>query len=152
MSRVVYTLSEEETFELGRRLAAAARPGQILLLQGDLGLGKTVLARGIAAGLGIPPEEVSSPSFTLVNEYRGGRLPMFHVDLYRLDRDDEIATLGLGDLLDASGVVVIEWGERLPPHHRRGALVVRFEDLGDSSRRIELIDAEAQQPAQPADA
>jgi len=138
LDRTCFTLSEEETAELGRALARGLRGGESILLEGDLGLGKTVFARGVAAGLGVPPEDVTSPSFTLVQEYRGGRLPMFHVDLYRLDKPEEIATLGLEELLAAEGVVVVEWGEKLPPYLRRDAVIVTFHDVGEGSRRIEI--------------
>jgi len=134
----VYSLSEEETLDLGKRLARGLRPGDLVLLVGDLGLGKTVLARGIADGFGVDPAEVSSPTFTLVQEYRGGRLPLFHVDLYRLSQASEAEELGIDELLDAGAVVVVEWGERLPERLRRGALTVRFIDVGEDARRIEF--------------
>ena len=136
--RVVFTLSEEETFDLGRSLARGLRGGELLVLEGELGMGKTVLARGIAVGLGIPPEDVNSPSFTLVQEYRGGRRPMFHVDLYRLSDPDETETLGIDEILGAGAVVVVEWGERLPARFLRGATRIRFHDVGEDSRRIEI--------------
>ena len=138
-SHTVFSLSEEETFELGRATARGLSGGELVLLEGDLGLGKTVFARGIAVGLGIPAEDVSSPSFTLIQEYRGGRLDMVHVDLYRLGSAEEIATLGLEEILDSQAVVVVEWGEKLPPHQRRDAIVVRFHDVGEGSRRIEVL-------------
>ncbi len=138
--RTLFSLGEAETLEIGRTLGRTLRAGDLVLLQGDLGLGKTVLARGIAAGLGIVPEEVSSPSYTLVHEYTGGRLPFFHIDLYRVERmEEEIGSLGLEDVLAGGGIAVIEWGERLPPYLRRGAIVVRLSDLGDGSRRIEIV-------------
>ena len=127
--RTVYSLSEEETHALGRTVARSFKGGELVLLEGDLGLGKTVFARGIAEGLGIAPEDVSSPSFTLVQEYRGGHTPMFHVDLYRLEEDDEIETLGLEDFLSSGGVVVVEWGDRLGLHYRHGALIVRLRSV-----------------------
>lgn len=137
--RTLYALSEEETSELGRALGRGLRGGELLVLEGDLGVGKTTFARGLAAGVGIDPEEVSSPSFTLVQEYKGGRVPFFHVDLYRLaEGDDDVASLGLEELMAGGGVVVVEWGDKLPPFLRRGALGVRFEDLGEGSRRIEI--------------
>ncbi|NIL99857.1 MAG: tRNA (adenosine(37)-N6)-threonylcarbamoyltransferase complex ATPase subunit type 1 TsaE [Acidobacteria bacterium] len=134
----VYSLSEQETFEFGRRLAETLEGGELIVLEGDLGMGKTVFARGVAAGLGVPADEVSSPSFTLVNEYEGGRCPLFHVDLYRLTGGDDLEGLGLDELIDAGGVVLVEWGERLPLWYRRDALTVRFHDLGEGSRQIEL--------------
>lgn len=138
MSHMVYSLSEQETHDLGRTLAARLTGGSVVVLEGDLGLGKTVFARGIAAGLGIRPDDVSSPSFTLVQEYDGGRTPMYHVDLYRLEDEDDLESLGIEDLRSSGGVVVVEWGERLPPWMRQGAIVVRFHDVGEGSRRIEI--------------
>ncbi len=138
--KTLFALSEDETFEIGCALGRGLRAGALILLQGELGLGKTVFARGIAAGLGIAPEEVSSPSFTLVHEYRGGRLPLFHIDLYRIERlEEELPTLGIEDILAGGGVAVVEWGERLPPYLRRGAIVVRFVDLREGCRRIEIV-------------
>src|SRR5262249_40372924 len=114
--------------------------GELLLLEGDLGYGKTVFARGIAAAIGIAPEEVTSPSFTLVHEYKGGRVPLFHIDLYRLEApEDEVAALGIEDVRSAGGVVLVEWGERLPPFLKRGATIVRLHDVGEGSRRIEIL-------------
>jgi len=138
-AQTVFSLSEEETVELGRATSRGLRGGELVLLVGDLGLGKTVFARGMALGLGIAAEEVSSPSFTLIQEYGGGRLTLFHVDLYRINTDEELATLGLEEILDSNAVVVVEWGEKLPPHQRRDAIVVRFHDVGEGSRRIEVI-------------
>jgi tRNA threonylcarbamoyladenosine biosynthesis protein TsaE len=134
----VFSLSESETFELGQRVARDLRGGDLVSLEGPLGAGKTVFARGIAAGLYLASEEVSSPTFTLVHEHRGGRLTLYHVDLYRLEAAAEIETLGLRDLLTAAAVVVVEWGERLPEVYRRDAVVVRLSDLGEGSRRIEV--------------
>jgi tRNA threonylcarbamoyladenosine biosynthesis protein TsaE len=134
-----FSLSEQETYEMGMRLAGSLKGGELVVLDGDLGLGKTVFARGIAASLGVIPEDVTSPSFTLVQEYSGGRLPMFHVDLYRLNDDPmEVESLGLDDLLDSGGVVVVEWGEKLPLHMREHAITIRFHDVGEGSRKIEI--------------
>ena len=139
-SRTVFSLSEEETMDLGRGLGRALKGGELLLLEGDLGYGKTVFARGVAAALGILPEEVSSPSFTLVHEYRGGRVPVFHIDLYRLETpEEEVGALGLEEILAGGGVVLVEWGEKLPPFLRRGATTIRFHDVGEGSRRIEIL-------------
>lgn len=139
LPRTVFSLSESETFDLGCSFAQQLRGGELILLEGDLGLGKTVFARGVASGLGIAAGDVSSPSFTLVQEYRGGRLPMFHVDLYRLDDDTGLESLGLEEILSAGAVVVVEWGEKLPSYHCREALGIRFHDIGEDSRRIELL-------------
>ena len=137
-ARMVFSLCEDETFALGKRTGRALRPGSLVVLQGELGAGKTVFARGVAVGLGIPESDVSSPTFTLVQEYRGGRLPLFHADLYRLEAEAEIGALGIEDMLQGGGVVLVEWGERLPTHLRRGATTVRFEDLGEDARRIHV--------------
>ena len=147
--RTVFSLSEEETVDLGRGLGRGLKGGELLLLQGDLGYGKTVFVRGVAMALGVLPEEVSSPSYTLVHEYKGGRLPLFHIDLYRLDTpEEEVGALGIEDILAAGGVVLVEWGEKLPPFLRRSATTVRFHDVGEGSRRIEIL-AESTTPAKP---
>jgi tRNA threonylcarbamoyladenosine biosynthesis protein TsaE len=138
-SRTVFSLSEDETQDLGRTIARGMRGGELILLEGDLGLGKTVFARGVAIGLGLAPEDVNSPSFTLIQEYRGGRLTMYHVDLYRLNSEEDVAGLGLEEILTDESVVVIEWGEKIPPRYRRDAIVVRFNDVGEDSRRIEIL-------------
>jgi tRNA threonylcarbamoyladenosine biosynthesis protein TsaE len=132
---VVTTRSEEETFELARRMAAGFKGKEIVLLSGELGAGKTVFAKGIAAGAGVvASERVSSPSFTLVNIYEG-RWPVFHIDLYRLEREAEILDLGWEDYL-GEGIVVVEWAERLtlPVDGIR----VLIETVGDDERRITI--------------
>jgi tRNA threonylcarbamoyladenosine biosynthesis protein TsaE len=138
--------------ELGRTLGRSLKGGELILLEGELGLGKTLLAKGIAAGLGIPPEVVTSPSFTLVQEYAGGRMPMFHVDLYRLEDLEDLGTLGIEEILAAGGVVVVEWGEKLPPYLRRGAVTVRFHDVGEGSRQIEILPEPNSRPRSRGDA
>jgi len=136
----VFSLSEDETLDLGRGLGRSLKGGELLLLEGDLGYGKTVFARGVAAALGIPPEEVTSPSFTIVHEYQGGRVPVFHLDLYRLsDSDEQVGGFGVEEILAAGGVVIVEWGEKLPPFLRRNAVTIRFHDVGEGSRRIEIV-------------
>jgi tRNA threonylcarbamoyladenosine biosynthesis protein TsaE len=105
------TASEQETVAIGRRLAADLQEGAVVLLYGDLGAGKTAFVRGLAEGLNIPPEAVSSPTFTIMQEYRGGRLPLFHADLYRLSDQREIADLGVEEIA-AEGVLAIEWAEK----------------------------------------
>ena len=128
------THSEGETADVAARLAGRLTPGAVLLLSGDLGAGKTAFVRGLAQGLGVSPDEVSSPTFTLVHEYRGGRLPLQHVDLYRLERVD-LDTLGLDEALAEAGVVAIEWPERLQ-RRPSGAIDVQIDDLGGDRRRI----------------
>lgn len=104
--------SECETTALARTIAVTLSAGDVVLLFGDLGAGKTAFVRGLAEGLGITPDEVSSPTFTLIQEYRGGRLPLFHVDLYRLNDAREIDDLGLDEIAE-DGVIAIEWAEKL---------------------------------------
>ena len=140
----VFSLSEQETVEFGRTFAQQLRGGELVLLRGELGVGKTVFARGVAIGLEIDPEEVSSPSYALIHEYRGGRLDVFHIDLYRLDQPEETETLGIEDLLDSGGVLLAEWGERLPAFYRRDAVLISFHDIGEGSRRIDVMPAEVQ--------
>src|SRR5437899_12170775 len=110
------THSAEETTELGRRLAAELKPGGIILLRGDLGAGKTTLVKGIAEGFrAAKQEDVTSPTFTLIHEYRGPDVTVYHIDLYRIETERELATLGIEDLLrDERALVLIEWGEKLP--------------------------------------
>jgi len=146
-SRTVFSLSDEETQEYGRALARGLTGGELVLLEGDLGLGKTVFARGVATGLGIPAEDVNSPSFTLVQEYGGGRLVMYHVDLYRIEGVEEIATLGIEDLLSSGAVTVVEWGERLPSYYTEDAIRIRLHDVSEGCRRIEISQpVRAEQP------
>ena len=130
------THSESETAAVGRDLAASLAAGSVVLLHGDLGAGKTALVRGMAEGLGAPPEEVSSPTFTLMQEYRGGRLLLVHVDLYRLDDPREIDDLGLEEVGQAS-VLAIEWAEKLP-RPIPGAIDVRIDHAGGDTRTISV--------------
>ena len=130
------TASEAETQAVARELAATLKPGDVLLLSGDLGAGKTTFVKGLAAGLGIDPDEVSSPTFTLLHEYRGGRLTLYHADLYRLDKtatDD----LGLEETGVRDGVLAIEWPDRLS-HDISDAKLIRLEIVNDASRRITI--------------
>jgi tRNA threonylcarbamoyladenosine biosynthesis protein TsaE len=109
---LITTHAESETAAAGRELASTLSAGDVVLLYGDLGAGKTAFVRGLAEGLGVAPSEVSSPTFTLVQEYRGGRVPLVHVDLYRLNDSREIDDLGL-DEIAAGAVLTIEWAEKL---------------------------------------
>lgn len=132
----VTTRSEEETSRTGRDLAGTLAPGAVVLLTGDLGAGKTAFVRGLAEGLNIDRDEVSSPTFTLIQEYRGGTLPLFHVDLYRL-RDTEVDDLGLDDLADGAGVVAVEWPDRWARAPRQ-AIRVSIETTGENERAITI--------------
>ena len=130
------THSEEETAGVGLRLASQLQPGSVVLLIGDLGAGKTALVRGLAEGLGVAPDDVSSPTFTLMQQYRGGRVPLIHVDLYRLDDAREIDELGLEEL-GIDSVLAIEWAEKLP-RPVPGAVTIRIEHRDGDERRVSV--------------
>lgn len=123
------TRSVEETRALAAALAVLARPGDIVVLAGDLGAGKTAFTQGFGAELGIT-ERITSPTFTLVSQHRGGRLPLNHLDVYRLGQLDEVLDLGLTELLDEGGVTVIEWGDTITPVLPADFLEITIE-LGD---------------------
>jgi tRNA threonylcarbamoyladenosine biosynthesis protein TsaE len=123
---------------VARQLASTLEPGRVLLISGNLGAGKTAFVRGLAQGLGVDPEDVSSPTFTLVHEYRGERIALYHVDLYRLDRA-ATEDLGLEEMGVADGVLAIEWPERLT-HTLPGAMRVTIEIVDESTRRIRMVD------------
>ena len=132
------TSSEDDTIALGRRIAATLHPPVVVLLVGNLGAGKTTLAKGIVEGLGCAePDEVSSPTFTLIHEYgESGRV--YHIDLYRLDTIEEVRTLGLDDLFAQEAVVLIEWGERFPELMPPDRIEIRIRALADDERAIEV--------------
>ena len=130
------TNAPEETEALGEKLAKLLRPGTVLAYLGDLGAGKTAFTRGLARGLGCR-ETVTSPTYTIVNEYLGGRLPLFHFDMYRLTSSDDLWDIGWEDYLDRQGVCAVEWSENVP-EAMAGALTVRIEKLGDTVRRITI--------------
>jgi tRNA threonylcarbamoyladenosine biosynthesis protein TsaE len=134
--------SESETREAGERVAADLAPGDVVLLLGGLGAGKTVFVRGAARALGVDPREVRSPTFTLVNPYRG-RLPVYHVDLYRIETEEDLRELGLEEFLGTDGVAFVEWGERLGSHRPERCVVVRIEDRGGDRRGISIEDERA---------
>ena len=131
------TTSAATTHALGKALGEACLGREVIALVGPLGAGKTCLARGIAEGLGVPAESVASPTFVLIHEY-AGRLPVYHVDLYRLEERDAVNGLGLEEYTESAGVTVIEWAEKapavLPPDH----LWIALEHLGDDRRRVAL--------------
>jgi tRNA threonylcarbamoyladenosine biosynthesis protein TsaE len=130
------THSEAETAALASEFARSLAAGAVILLSGDLGAGKTAFVRGLAEGLGIDPGLVSSPTFTLIQEYRGGRLPLHHVDLYRL-RSIEVDDLGLDELTLEAGVTAIEWPDRLP-HEWPSVVHVRIEHGDGDTRTIQI--------------
>jgi tRNA threonylcarbamoyladenosine biosynthesis protein TsaE len=131
--QIIVTGNEEATSAEGERLAARLAAGDVVLLRGELGAGKTAFVRGIARGLGASPDAVSSPTFTLVQEYRG-RVALYHVDLYRL-KPGEVADLGLDELMESGGVLAIEWAERWTDAPE-DAWVVEIDDQGEDRRRI----------------
>jgi tRNA threonylcarbamoyladenosine biosynthesis protein TsaE len=136
VTKTFTTHSESETAAVGRDLGATLDAESVVLLFGDLGAGKTAFVRGFAEGLGADPADVSSPTFTLIQEYRGGRLPLLHVDLYRLDDPREIDELGL-DELGTGAVLAIEWAEKLPGG-REHAIGVRITLEDGDTRTIEI--------------
>src|SRR5579864_395839 len=130
------TGSEEETIALGERLARELPRRAVLVLIGNLGAGKTTLAKGLVKGLGAAqPDEVSSPTFTLIHEYSPS---VYHIDLYRLDREDQVATLGLDEIFDRTAVVLIEWGERFPRLMPEERIEIRLRATEETSREIEV--------------
>ncbi|HEY3174654.1 MAG TPA: tRNA (adenosine(37)-N6)-threonylcarbamoyltransferase complex ATPase subunit type 1 TsaE [Candidatus Polarisedimenticolia bacterium] len=134
----VETDSAEATARAGRLLAARLGPGDVVVLSGPLGAGKTVFVRGLAEGMGIDARDVHSPSFTIVSEYgpsASGRL-LVHADLYRIESAGEVEELGLADSLSGDRVVAVEWGEKLPERLRRGAILVVLQDAGGDRRRL----------------
>jgi tRNA threonylcarbamoyladenosine biosynthesis protein TsaE len=143
-AREVSTTSEDETTAIGERLARSLRSGDVVLLHGQLGAGKTAFVRGLARGLGARPDDVSSPTFTLIQEYAGDPLTLYHVDLYRLD-PDEVDDLGLDELISADGVVAVEWAERWRARPNT-ATTVSIEDEGDDRRRIRIRLKESHEP------
>jgi len=132
------THSAEETIALGRELAPSLKSARLVLLRGDLGAGKTTLVKGIAEGLrAASQDDVTSPTFTLVHEYRGPEVSVYHVDLYRIDTQRELDTLGLDELLSEPGnLVLMEWGEKFPGFERERDVEIRLERVGEQERRI----------------
>jgi tRNA threonylcarbamoyladenosine biosynthesis protein TsaE len=131
------TASEDETIELGERLAGMLPASGVVLLIGDLGAGKTTLAKGIVKGRGAAePDEVSSPTYTLIHEYGGGRV--YHVDLYRLDDPREVARLGMDELFDRDALTLIEWGERFPQLMPAGRVEIRIRAIENEGREIQV--------------
>lgn len=138
------TASEDETIALGERLARTLPEGAVVLLSGNLGAGKTTLAKGIVHGLiHVPVEEISSPTFTLIHEYAEG---VYHIDLYRLDTVAEVETLGLDDIFDHARLVLIEWGERFPELMPRDCVRVELEAAGEDRRVIRVTTPRRAEP------
>jgi tRNA threonylcarbamoyladenosine biosynthesis protein TsaE len=133
------THSAEETVALGRTLAPFLSPPKLVLLRGDLGAGKTTLVKGIAEAFGAASaEDVTSPTFTLIHEYRGPQTALFHIDLYRVDTPRELETLGLDDLISESSILLIEWGEKFPRFRSERDVEIVLEPIGEDERRIRI--------------
>ena len=132
---MVITNSASETRELGVRLAEQLKAGDVVLLEGELGAGKSELARGVAKGLGVH-ETVTSPSFTILNVYMSGRVPLYHFDWYRLQSDEELYELGMDEYLGGDGIALVEWPGRCPDAVPEDCLMIRIEAEGENSRRI----------------
>lgn len=136
--QTVTTTSPEETFELGRRLAELIQSPTAFLLEGDLGSGKTTFAKGVAAGLGIDPRDVISPSFTLMADYEG-RMKLYHIDLYRIDRTQDVFDhLGLGEVMSERAVFIIEWAEKLGDWLIETGYWIRFTWINETTRQISI--------------
>ncbi len=135
------THAPAQTEALGAALAARLQPGAIIAYRGDLGAGKTAFTRGLARGLGVR-ESVTSPTYTIVNEYLSGKLPLFHFDMYRLGSEEELFDIGWEDYLDRGGVCAVEWSENVP-EAMAGAIVVTISRLGEDTRRITIEGGEA---------
>lgn len=142
-SEIILSHSADETIELGRKLAARMRPPMLVLLRGDLGAGKTTMVKGIAEAFDAASQEnVTSPTFTLIHEYRGPEVSVYHIDLYRIETERELATLGLDEILsDPQNVVLIEWGERFPRLVREREMEIAIERTAEDERRITVTEA-----------
>ena len=130
------TNSPEETEAIGKRLGEKLTPGAVIAYQGDLGAGKTAFTRGVACGLGAK-ESVTSPTYTIVNEYLSGKYPLFHFDMYRLASSDDLFDIGWEDYLERGGVCAVEWSENVADA-MEGAIIVTIEKLGEETRRITI--------------
>ena len=135
------TNSPEETEAVGKRLGQVLKPGAVIAYQGDLGAGKTAFTRGVALGLGAK-EQVTSPTYTIVNEYLSGKYPLFHFDMYRLASSDDLFDIGWEDYLDRGGICAVEWSENVADA-MENAIVVTIEKLGEDTRRITIEGGES---------
>lgn len=137
MTREFTTTSPEETIALGRELVSLLRPPKLVLLTGDLGAGKTTLVKGIAQGFQAASEEdVTSPTFTLIHEYRGPAATLYHIDLYRIDTQRELDTLAIDDLMGENAILLIEWGEKFTRFARERDVEITLARMSDTERRV----------------
>lgn len=133
------THSSDETIALGRKLAENLAPPKLVLLRGDLGAGKTTLVKGIAEAFrAAEAEDVTSPTFTLIHEYHGPAVSVYHIDLYRIDTQRELETLGLDDLMGPKCVLLIEWGEKFPRFERERDVEITLEHVAEDERRVRV--------------
>jgi tRNA threonylcarbamoyladenosine biosynthesis protein TsaE len=140
MTREYTTTSPEETIALGRELAVLLTPPKLVLLRGDLGAGKTTLVKGIAQGFQAASEEdVTSPTFTLIHEYRGPSAILYHIDLYRIDTQRELDTLAIDDLMGEDTIVLIEWGEKFARFQQERDVEIALDRVAENERRINVI-------------
>lgn len=138
MEKVIRTQSPQETQSLGVKIGEKLRPGDVIALIGDLGTGKTCLTQGIARGVGIAPDEVvSSPSYILINEYNGN-IPIYHIDLYRIETEAEIAELGLGEYVYGDGICIIEWADRMDEALPDNCITIHMTWIDEYTRSITI--------------
>jgi tRNA threonylcarbamoyladenosine biosynthesis protein TsaE len=135
--------TEQDTERLGRALADVLPPGTVIGLIGTLGAGKTRLVQAVATALGVPAGSVTSPTFVLVNEYRQGRMPVFHFDIYRLKDEDEFMQLGPEEYFDSDGLTFVEWADRVEELLPEDRVDIEIEVTGDTSRRVSLYPTSA---------
>jgi len=141
-TREFITHSPEETIALGRKLATMLAPPKLVLLRGELGAGKTTLVKGIAEGFDAAAEEdVTSPTFTLIHEYHGPTVNLYHIDLYRVDTLRQLETLGIDDLIADNSVLLIEWGEKFPRFVKERDVEIALERVGENERRVQVSGA-----------
>jgi tRNA threonylcarbamoyladenosine biosynthesis protein TsaE len=139
MTRETITNSPEETIAFGRSLARELKPPALILLRGELGAGKTTLVKGVAEGFAAAsPDDVTSPTFTLVHEYRAAHTILYHIDLYRIETQRQLETLALDDLAAENSILLIEWGEKFPQLQRERDLEITLERVGERERKIQL--------------
>jgi tRNA threonylcarbamoyladenosine biosynthesis protein TsaE len=140
MPREFTTNSPEETIAVGRELASLLEPPKLVVLTGDLGAGKTTLVKGIAQGFQAAEEEdVTSPTFTLIHEYRGPSATLYHIDLYRIDTPRELDTLALDDLMTENSLLLLEWGEKFPRFQHERNVAISLDRVSESKRKIRVV-------------
>ena len=139
-TREFTTQSPEETIALGRTLAPMLTPPKLVVLRGDLGAGKTTLVKGIANAFHAASEEdVTSPTFTLIHEYRGPKATLYHIDLYRVDTPRQLETLGIDDLIADNSILLIEWGEKFPRFERERDVEIAIERVAENERQVRIV-------------